>query len=79
MPAERLRHEARALTQRLIDNAPLSLGHFKEMIYRGLEMNESTLAALTTRIYDQILLSQDAKEGPRAFAEKKRQLQGQGR
>jgi enoyl-CoA hydratase len=78
VPKERLLDEAMALARRLIDNAPLSLRNFKEMAYRGLDMTEPAIAAFTTRIYDQLLQSQDAKEGPRAFAEK-RQPQWQGR
>lgn len=78
VPGERLMEEAIALAQRLIANAPLSLRNFKEMAYRGLDMDEPAIAALTTRIYDQLLLSADAKEGPKAFAEK-RQPQWQGR
>jgi enoyl-CoA hydratase/carnithine racemase len=66
------------MARRLLDNAPLSLRNFKEMAYRGLNMDEPALAALTTRIYDQLLVSEDAKEGPRAFAEK-RKPQWQGR
>jgi enoyl-CoA hydratase/carnithine racemase len=78
VPKERLLDEAMALARRLLDNAPLSLRNFKEMAYRGLDMTEPALAALTTRIYDQLLQSEDAKEGPRAFAEK-RKPQWQGR
>lgn len=78
VPGDRLMEEARALAQRLLDNAPLSLRNFKEMAYRGVDMPEPAIAALTARIYDQLLQSQDAKEGPRAFAEK-RQPQWQGR
>ena len=78
VPGGQLMDEARGLAQRLVANAPLSLRNFKEMAYRGLEMNESALAALTMRIYDQLLLSEDAQEGPRAFAEK-RQPQWHGR
>jgi hypothetical protein len=41
-------------------------------------MSESATAALTMRLYDQLLRSEDAREGPRAFAEK-RPPQWQGR
>ncbi len=72
VPGARLMDEAIALGRRLCANAPLSLRYFKEMAYRGLEMNEPSIAALTRHVYDQLLLSEDAKEGPRAFAEKRK-------
>ena len=78
VPKERLVEEAMALGQKLVANAPLSLRNFKELAYRSLDMSESATAVLTMRIYDQLLLSEDAKEGPQAFAEK-RQPQWQGR
>jgi enoyl-CoA hydratase/carnithine racemase len=68
--------EARALARRL--NTPLSPRHFKEVAYYGLEMNEPITATLMRYIYDQVLLSEGAKEGPRAFAYK-RQPQWWGR
>jgi enoyl-CoA hydratase len=71
LPTERLLEEAMALGQKLVANAPLSLRHFKELAYRSLDMSESATAALTMRIYDQLLRSADAKEGPQAFAEKR--------
>jgi enoyl-CoA hydratase len=71
VPQARLMDEATALARRMVANAPLSLRNFKEMAYRGLDMSEPAIAALTTRIYDQLLQSEDAKEGPRAFAEKR--------
>jgi enoyl-CoA hydratase len=52
-------------------NAPLSLRMFKELAYRGQGMGESEIAALTRVMYDRLLVSEDAKEGPRAFAEKR--------
>jgi enoyl-CoA hydratase len=78
VPQARLMDEATALARRMVANAPLSLRNFKEMAYRGLDMSEPAIAALTTRIYDQLLQSEDAKEGPRAFAEK-RQPEWKGR
>jgi enoyl-CoA hydratase/carnithine racemase len=78
VPKERLMEEARALAQQIIANAPLSVRYFKELAYRGLDMSEPALAALTRHLYDQLLRTEDAKEGPRAFAEK-RQPRWQGR
>jgi enoyl-CoA hydratase len=77
-PKERLMDEARAMAQHIIDNAPLSVRYFKELAYRGLDMSEPALAALTRHLYDQLLRTEDSKEGPRAFAEK-RKPQWQGR
>jgi enoyl-CoA hydratase len=77
-PKERLLDEARAMAQHIIENAPLSVRYFKELAYRGLDMSEPALAALTRHLYDQLLRTEDSKEGPRAFAEK-RKPQWQGR
>jgi enoyl-CoA hydratase/carnithine racemase len=77
-PKERLMDEARAMAQHIIENAPLSVRYFKELAYRGLDMSEPALAALTRHLYDQLLRTEDSKEGPRAFAEK-RQPHWQGR
>jgi enoyl-CoA hydratase len=78
VPKEQLIDEAKALARQIIDNAPLSIRYFKELAYRGLDMSEPALAALTRHLYDQLLRTEDSKEGPRAFAEK-RQPQWKGR
>jgi enoyl-CoA hydratase len=78
VPKERLMEEARALARQIVDNAPLSIRFFKELAYRGVDMSEPALAALTRHLYDQLLRTEDSKEGPRAFAEK-RQPQWKGR
>jgi enoyl-CoA hydratase len=72
VPKERLLDEAKELGRQILDNAPLSIRYFKELAYRGLEMSEPALAALTRHLYDQLLRSEDSKEGPRAFAEKRK-------
>jgi enoyl-CoA hydratase/carnithine racemase len=72
VPRGRLMDEARALARLITDNAPLSVRYFKELAYRGLDMSDSALAALTRHIYDQLLRTEDSKEGPRAFAEKRK-------
>jgi enoyl-CoA hydratase len=72
VPAAHLMDEARVLAQQITDNAPLSIRYFKELAYRGLDMSEPALAALTRHLYDQLLRTEDSKEGPRAFAEKRK-------
>lgn len=72
VPKERLMEEAMDLAHRLLENSPLSLQYFKELAYRGLDLDEQALVELTRQFYDQLLLSDDAKEGPRAFAEKRK-------
>jgi enoyl-CoA hydratase len=72
VPPALLMEEARVLAQQITDNAPLSVRYFKELAYRGLDMSEPGLAALTRHLYDQLLRTEDSKEGPRAFAEKRK-------
>jgi len=72
VPKERLMEEALALARKLLENAPLSLRYFKELAYKGLDMTEPAIASLTLHVYDKLLLSEDSKEGPRAFAEKRK-------
>jgi enoyl-CoA hydratase/carnithine racemase len=72
VPKDRLMDEAKDLARHIIDNAPLSIRYFKELAYRGVDMSEPALAALTRHMYDQLLRTEDSKEGPRAFAEKRK-------
>ena len=71
VPGDQLMSEALSLARRMTRNAPLSLRMFKELAYRGQGMGEPEIAALTRSMYDRLLVSEDAKEGPRAFAEKR--------
>ena len=72
VPGERLMEEAIALAQQIAANAPLSMRYFKELAYRGLDMGAQSVTALTYQMYERLLLSEDSKEGPRAFAEKRK-------
>ena len=71
VPSDNLMDEALAMAKRIALNAPLSLQYFKELAYRGLDMTDHATSALTYQMYDRLLLSEDSKEGPRAFAEKR--------
>ena len=72
VPAADLMSEAMAMAEQIAGNAPLAVQAFKELAYRGLNMSIQDLSALTYHMYDQILTTEDSKEGPRAFAEKRK-------
>jgi enoyl-CoA hydratase/carnithine racemase len=72
VPAEDLMEEAMALAQQIAENAPLAVQYFKELAYRGLNMSTQDISSLTYHMYDQLLTTEDSKEGPRAFAEKRK-------
>ena len=78
VPGERLMEEAISMARRVAQNAPLSIRYFKELAYRSLDLTYQATSALTYQMYERLLLSEDSKEGPRAFAEKRRP-QWQGR
>lgn len=68
-PAD-LMDEALALAARIADNGPLAVRAAKEIAVRAMAL-ESPFA-LEYYISDRILRTEDAKEGPRAFAEKRK-------
>lgn len=72
VPAEDLMAEALVLAHQIAENAPLAVRYFKELAYRGLNMSTQDISALAYHMYDQLLLTEDSKEGPKAFAEKRK-------
>ena len=72
VPGEQLMTEAMNLAQQIAENAPLAVQAFKELAYRGQNMSAEEIAALTYETYDKLLTTEDSKEGPLAFAEKRR-------
>jgi dehydration protein DpgD len=58
-------------TSDLLRSAPLSVRAIKEAVYRSLDMPLEQAFTTRFRWEDQRMLSQDAVEGPRAFAEKR--------
>ena len=72
VPADRLMPEALAMAEQIVENAPLAVQYFKELAYRGLNMSTQDISSLTYHMYDQLLTTEDSKEGPRAFAEKRK-------
>lgn len=72
VPGEKLIEETTAMARQIAANAPLSIRYFKELAYRGLDMSIPSVTALTYHLYEQLLQTEDAKEGPAAFAEKRK-------
>jgi crotonobetainyl-CoA hydratase len=64
--------EAMTMAQQIAENAPLAVQTFKELAYRGLNMPTQDISALAYDMYDQLLTTEDSKEGPKAFAEKRK-------
>ena len=72
VPLERLMDEAMSLARRIAANAPLSVRYAKELAYRSLDLDDEGIISLTEHIYARLLESEDSKEGPRAFVEKRK-------
>ena len=72
VPGDQLMEEAMTLAAQVAENAPLAVQYFKELAYRGLNMSTQDISALTYHMYDRLLTTEDSKEGPRAFAEKRK-------
>ena len=72
VPGDALMEEARTMAEQIAENAPLAVQYFKELAYRGLNMSTQDISSLTYHMYDQLLTTEDSKEGPRAFAEKRK-------
>jgi E-phenylitaconyl-CoA hydratase len=71
VPKEQLMETARDYAKKIAANAPLAVQAAKEMAVRGREMDRNTglrVEALTNRL---LQFTEDAKEGPAAFAEKR--------
>ena len=52
-------------------NAPLSVRAGKALVYASAEQGWSAALEEADRLYEPVYLSEDAQEGPRAFAEKR--------
>lgn len=71
VPAAELQDRAQAYGERIAANAPLSVRAAKRMVYAARELPLSAAYAEAERIFEPVYLSQDAQEGPRAFAERR--------
>lgn len=72
VPFDQLMPEAEALASRICENGPLAVRAVKELACRGIEMSLADGLRLELEIGERLTKSEDAMEGPRAFAEKRK-------
>lgn len=78
VPPEQLRERALEWAHRITANAPLAVQATKESVLRGLALDMDAAYKLEAKLAAKVFSSEDAKEGPAAFAAK-RQPRWQGR
>ncbi len=71
VPADRLRATALELAETIVRNAPLTVRAARELVYMSTEMGRSAALRAGRALFEPVYLSEDAQEGPRAFAEKR--------
>lgn len=71
VPEENLMEKAYDWARRITINAPLAVQATKESVLRGMQENMREAYKIETEMSQKIFSSEDAKEGPRAFAEKR--------
>jgi enoyl-CoA hydratase len=71
VPLDKLMPTAEAIARRICENGPLAVRAIKEAAVRALSMPLDQALALEYFMGEKIFRSEDAKEGPRAFAEKR--------
>ena len=71
VPEDELLDRARDWARRINENAPLAVQATKESVLRGLALDLEAAYKLEQEISSTVFQSEDAKEGPKAFAEKR--------
>ena len=71
VPPADLMPTCQALAERICTNGPLAVRAAKELAYRGIEMSLEEGLRLEHEIGGRLFDTEDALEGPRAFAEKR--------
>ena len=72
VPQNELMSAATDLAKRLCENGPLAVRAAKEAAYRGVRIPLNDALMLESFIIGNLFQSEDVKEGPRAFAEKRK-------
>ena len=72
VPEEDLLDEAFAMARRITKNAPLAVAATKQSVLEGLAMPLKEAFKNESKLSQEIFSTEDAKEGPKAFAEKRK-------
>lgn len=72
VPHEELMNKARELANRLAQNAPLAVRKIKEGVLRSSGLTLTEALKIEDEVSAAVLSSKDAREGPRAFKEKRK-------
>lgn len=71
VPPAHLMEKAREMAEKLAQNGPLAVQKIKEGIVRGSGLSLAEALQVENEVSAAVMLSQDAREGPRAFKEKR--------
>ncbi len=71
VPPDEVMPKAEELARKITANAPLSIAAIKEAAIKGSEMGLKDRVAFAQKKRDEVLATEDAQEGVRAFAEKR--------
>jgi enoyl-CoA hydratase/carnithine racemase len=71
VPLAQLRDKALEMAGTIAANAPLTVKAARELVYLSGEMGRSAGLRAAYHLFESVYLSEDAQEGPRAFAEKR--------
>jgi enoyl-CoA hydratase/carnithine racemase len=71
VPGERLMEAAVALAERIAGNAPLTVRACRELVHMSQEMGRTAALRAARHLFRPVYMSEDAQEGPQAFAEKR--------
>jgi len=71
VPLAQLRETALAMAKTIAANAPLTVKAARELVYLSTEMGRSAALRAAYPLFESVYQSDDAQEGPRAFAEKR--------
>lgn len=71
VPLQELRSAAMEMALKIAANAPLTVRAARELVYLSTEMGRSVALQAGRDLFESVYLSEDAQEGPRAFAEKR--------